>query len=77
MNKPEMKRKVGISLVDPDYRKIKFSSSLPGIAQAAKEFGILYMDAPETYELIVDPRFDYQEVLEYIRNFDVNPEGAA
>ena len=67
MNKPTMKREIAIQSEGTDM--IYFWCT-PDAAQAMTRFGPVQRWAYEgQYQLIVDPRFDFQEVREYILNY--------
>jgi len=67
MNKPKMKREVAIVSIDHTTDSIMFTASREA-AQKFAEFGSLLL-LSRSYHLKVDPRFDFHEVLQYIKNY--------
>lgn len=69
MNKPVMKKEVEIDFIYRSARTIHFYAT----NDAASEFND-YGDLdsyirPNTFCLVVDARFDFDEVVEYIKNY--------
>lgn len=71
MEKPQMKRKVGISEVNPTNRIIDLWTD-EETAKDFSSFGDLFEKGRNYYSLRVDARYEFHEVLIYIRevNFE-------
>lgn len=69
MDKPTLKREVVITQVTPEFRSIYFYASQDA-ADDFKSFGKLEpWPGGASYRLEVDPRFSFDEVVEYIRQY--------
>ena len=70
MNKPNPKREVAIRLYYPTLMIIDFYAT-EDAATEFREFGQLERDPMYTngWHLIIDSRFDFEEVLRYIENY--------
>lgn len=70
MNEPQMKRKVFIDSVSDSFRRITFYAP-EEIKNALARFGTIN-EAPEKekYDLYVDGRYDYHEVIDYIKSLE-------
>jgi len=70
MNKLVMKKVVGISDIFPNARAINFTAPLESI-EDFKNFGNLmhFESMKDSYQLRVDPRYDFDEVKKYIENY--------
>lgn len=69
MEKPKMKREIGIVGYSEKHRLIFFDATLDA-AQDLNEFGWLTRPLQySSYHLFVDARFDFFEVLKYIQNY--------
>lgn len=67
--KPQMKKEVALSDVGEITRSIWFYAT-PDAAEELREFGhIESMATNNQYRLIVDARFDFGEVVNYIVNY--------
>ena len=68
MNKPQPKREVIVRFADRNVKHIYFYASSDAI-EDFRDFGVI---APNFSHhcLIVDQRYDFEEVLEYVENYD-------
>jgi len=64
---PRRKREVAIKSVCPDLL-IEFYASEEAVLEFS-EFGRIYAIGKEKFKLFVDKRFDFDEVLDHIRNY--------
>jgi hypothetical protein len=69
MSKPKMRRALGVRHIDPGMSNIVFHCSDPSIVDDIREYGSMYTDESE-HTLYVDARFDFYEVLDYVRTFE-------
>ena len=67
MTKPIPKKEVAIRFAEEIVRHIVFYASADAV-EDFKEFGLLEQDE-RSYSLLVDSRFDFNEVKEYIENY--------
>ena len=68
MAKPIMKTEIKISFESKIVGIIHFYATNDAAA-GMRDFGALAMtDTQNQYRLIVDPRYDFDEILEYIKN---------
>jgi len=68
MKKPRMKREVAIVEISQIINCIVLYASREA-AQEFAEFGKMVSDDNEKWFLYVDLRFDFHEVLQYIKNY--------
>lgn len=70
-NKPQMKKEVALDQALEHSRAIYFYAT-PDAAGEIGEFGqvIAREGIPNAYRLLVDARFDFGEVVNYIVNYD-------
>ena len=68
---PAMRTEVAIRRIDLSMQWIEFWAT-PDAAQELRQFGQYLDEGNNTlcYTLKVDGRFDFDEVVEYIRNYD-------
>lgn len=71
MDKPQMKRKVGIRIVLEESLTITFNCSIE-LADEFSSFGKIERDIDKstTHMLLVDSRYDFDEVLKYIKSYE-------
>lgn len=67
MNKPKPRQKVAIASKLKNVRHIEFWASSSDASEFA-QFGNMYRSG-EKYDLYVDARYDFNEVLRYITNY--------
>jgi hypothetical protein len=69
--KPQPKKEVAIVWQNEDVRHISFYASADAL-EDFKEFGSIFQALinKERYSLIVDARYDFNEVLAYIENWE-------
>ena len=68
--KPQLKREVAVDGYVKSVGMIYFYASSDAAAEFS-EFGSLHKDEhSEKYTLLIDRRFDFDEVLAYIQNYD-------
>jgi hypothetical protein len=67
MPAPQMKSEIAISSIAAGSRVISFNCS-PSMLIKMKNFGHITMNNPGFYSIIVDARYEFNEVLEYIRD---------
>ncbi len=67
-NKPQMKREVAVDY--HDGRRILFYSTRDALSDI-QSFGQItpYTTVSDKYTLLVDTRFDFSEVLDYMENY--------
>jgi hypothetical protein len=72
MDKPKMKRKIGISEYYKETMTIRFNATLNAThIKEIKEFGRLEDFIKEdSWRLTVDSRYDFDEVLQYLRSLE-------
>lgn len=68
VDKPQPKREVGVRGWHDSVRVIYFDASADAIGDF-EEFGRIHHSGGSEYQLYVDSRFDFKEVLEYVRNY--------
>lgn len=68
---PVMKSDIAISHINYRYRHISIDGSAHKTEPLAR-FGRLSVHSAESYDLFVDSRFDFNEVLEYIRALETD-----
>ena len=67
--KPQPKREVSISAMSPD-KSIVYLYASKDAAEDIKEFGEMSQwTRPNQYRLQIDSRYDFQEVVDYIKNY--------
>lgn len=66
--KPQLKRELAIDIIHRSVNVIIFYASADA-AEDFREFGHLQECGKERYSLIVDARYDFEEVLKYIENY--------
>lgn len=70
MKKPAMKRKLAITSSMPSMKAISFYAD-KDISDLLEEFGKVFSRAeegfPDSRTLYVDPRFEFKEVMEYMK----------
>jgi len=68
--KPQLKRELAVEWSNEPTHFISFYAT-PDAVEDVKQFGriTLFSDAPNLYHLVVDGRYDFQEVLEYLKNY--------
>jgi len=71
MNKPTMKRELAVSCSYPSTGTIHFSATNDAASDVA-QFGVLHSFGDGNYHLIVDPRYDFEEVEAWIRGYGEN-----
>lgn len=73
MKKPVMKRKLAITNLVPSMRIVSFYAD-KDTADSLKEFGKVFSNTEEdlrdSHELYVDPRFDFEDVVEYMESMN-------
>lgn len=76
MKKPRIKREVAIESIFPQTQAIHFYAS-PDAAEELGEFGTTTSGGliKNKYRLQVDARFDFDEVVEYIKNYGEAGDG--
>ena len=67
MEKPQPKKEVAVSFYSELTRQIRFNATKDAV-EDFKVFGLVYMIYNE-YGLIVDSRYDFNEVIAYIQNY--------
>lgn len=68
MQKPKMKQEVKVTSSEKDDRRIYFFAT-PEFVTDFESFGTIRVTGSvDGYVLYVDPRFDFDEVLEYIQS---------
>ena len=70
-NKPVMTREVAVKDASPSLRWIHFYAS-PDAVEGFMSFGLcepMSSFGGDGYRLQVDPRYDFEEVLNYIKNY--------
>lgn len=68
MSKPTLKAEVAIDMIFPAARLIVFYST-PDAASEFEEFGKMFAESPSRFHLFVDARYDFDEVVMYIKNY--------
>ena len=68
-DKPQPKRKIGIRGYNQEIRFISIETD-PETAKLLEEFGLLTKLEIGGYHLIVDTRYNFQEVLDYILSIE-------
>ena len=66
--KPEQKREVTVTFFNSPTRMICFDAS-PDAAQEFGEYGGIFNYYKNHYRVLVDARYDFDEVLAYIQNY--------
>ncbi len=65
--RPKVKREIGIAWTEGNAIKVYASKDA---IEDIKEFGdVSKLSEGETYILVVDARYDFQEVVDYIKNY--------
>ena len=70
MSKPQIKVEVAVTYVNPATHAISFHASQDAAIEFG-DFGWMVSDSfqKDAYSLLVDPRYDFQEVVDYITNY--------
>lgn len=69
-NVPQMKREVGIFSVLSIFNEITFAATPDALEEIKKAgFGQISVDEKNRQTLKVDPRFDFEEVAAYLKNY--------
>ena len=71
MEVPQLKRELAINWCDESMYTIIFYATSDA-AEEIKQFGQLtpnFCSTPNLYHLAVDKRYDFQEVLEYLKQY--------
>lgn len=68
--KPQMKKEAAVFTAVPSVRIINFDGT-PDAARDFASFGKVtqWADYPDRYQLAIDARFDFYEVLRYIEDY--------
>lgn len=76
MKKPRIQHEVAIDCVFPHSRMIYFFSTSDA-AVDFDDFGAMtkHTSEKDSYKLLVDARFDFDEVVEYIRSHEEADDG--
>lgn len=72
MSKPQIKREIFIYKVIED-RQLICTHLTPDALEDMKEFTFSitrFISSPNYYHLFIDPRYDFNEVVEYIRSYE-------
>lgn len=70
IEKPILQREVAIKFSNPENKMIGFYATRDAMSDI-KEFGAItnYNPAADYYHIEVDPRYNFEEVCEYIRSY--------
>ena len=68
VDKPQTKREVSVDWIGISEGLIHFYASKDAL-EDIRDFGHIDDIGPNHYGLLVDTRFDFQEVLDYIKNY--------
>lgn len=69
MSKPQPKRETALRVVNPSTRFIEFCASSDAVQEFA-EFGYVGTLGGNRYYITVDARYDFEEIANYIRDYD-------
>jgi hypothetical protein len=67
VDKPTIKREVAIKHITKNWRIVFYASR--DAAEDFSQYGTLFSDPGNQYTLFVDGRFDFDEVVDYIKNY--------
>lgn len=71
--RPQIKREVSIDQIIEDRRLICVyltPDALEDIKEFTSSIDYFKYSSPNYYHLFIDPRYDFDEVVEYIRNYE-------
>ena len=72
MSKPTLKSEVAIDMIFPAGCFITLYATTDAASEFS-EFGDIHAEGKDRYHLSVDARYDFDEVVAYIRNYNDNP----